>query len=111
MSTVVRYSENYNLSLLITCEGCASAATATGDADGGDIPILHFKRRPAETEKAYVRRMENETQHILFLSKNQVDRMPELDEDKQEKHGSKGKSEKKKEWVYGTLYQRKEPTA
>lgn len=63
----------------------------------GDIPVLHFKRGKRETEKAYVRRMESETKHILFLSQNQVDRKPELDADKQERPADKGKSDKKKE--------------
>lgn len=40
--------------------------------------------------------MENETKHVLFLSKNQVDRKPEQDTE-EEKHSSKSKSEKKKE--------------
>lgn len=67
-----------------------SPAGKPGDSQGGDIPVPHFKRRKEESVKAYLRRMENETQHVLFLTKNQVDRNPERDEDK-------GKSEKKKE--------------
>ncbi|KAK5856224.1 hypothetical protein PBY51_007833 [Eleginops maclovinus] len=63
----------------------------------GDIPVPHFKRGKCESEKAYVRRMENETKHVLFLTKNQVDRKPELDADKQERPADGGKSEKKKE--------------
>lgn len=43
--------------------------------------------------------METETKHVLFLTKNQVDRKPELDADEQEKPAGKEKSEKKKEWV------------
>ncbi|KAG7242832.1 hypothetical protein INR49_018087, partial [Caranx melampygus] len=56
----------------------------------GDIPVPHFKRRKNESEKAYLQRMEREANHVLFLTKNQVDRKPELNVDT-------GKSEKKKE--------------
>lgn len=61
-----------------------------------DIPVPHFKRRKNESEKAYLRRMNNETNHVRFLTKNQIDRKPELDADKQEKP-AKNKSDKKKE--------------
>ncbi|XP_008327748.1 coiled-coil domain-containing protein 137 [Cynoglossus semilaevis] len=62
-----------------------------------DIPVPHFKRRKNESEKAYLRRMNNETNHVRFLTKNQIDRKPELDADKQEKP-AKNKSDKKKEF-------------
>ncbi|KAE8283254.1 Coiled-coil domain-containing protein 137 [Larimichthys crocea] len=67
------------------------------ESQDGDIPVPHFKRRKQESEKAYVRRMENETKHVLFLTKNQVDRKPELDVDEQEGSADKVKSAKKKE--------------
>lgn len=67
------------------------------DSLDGNIPVPHFKRGKRESEKAYVRRMENETKHVLFLTKNQVDRKPELDVDEQETPVDKGKSDKKKE--------------
>lgn len=67
------------------------------DSYSGDIPVPHFRRRKEESEKAYLRRMDNETKHVFFLTKNQVDRKPELDADKQERPADKGKSEKKKE--------------
>ncbi|XP_054464006.1 coiled-coil domain-containing protein 137 [Anoplopoma fimbria] len=67
------------------------------DSQSGDIPVPHFKRGKAESVKAYLQRMENETKHVLFLTKNQVDRKPELDADQQENPPDKGKSEKKKE--------------
>ncbi|KAF3846283.1 hypothetical protein F7725_003361 [Dissostichus mawsoni] len=51
-------------------------------------------KKPKET---YVRRMETETKHVLFLTKNQVDRKPELAANKQERPADGGKSEKKKE--------------
>ncbi|KAM3598223.1 uncharacterized protein V6R79_015248 [Siganus canaliculatus] len=75
-----------------------SQKTAPEDSHDGDIPSLHFKKRRNETDKSYVRRMENETKHILFLSQNQVDRKPELDADNQERPADKGKSERKKEY-------------
>uniref|UniRef100_UPI0037E9AEF7 coiled-coil domain-containing protein 137 n=1 Tax=Semicossyphus pulcher TaxID=241346 RepID=UPI0037E9AEF7 len=64
----------------------------------GDIPVPHFKRGKTESTSAYLRRMENETRHVLFLTKNQLDRKPELDADKQERAADQGKSEKKKEY-------------
>lgn len=67
------------------------------DSQSGDIPVPHFKRGKKESVKAYLRRMENETKHVLFLTNNQVDRKPELDEDQQEKP-VEGKSDKKKEY-------------
>lgn len=75
---------------------CVSLVISAGKPRDGDIPVPHFKRRKKESEKAYVRRMENETQHVLFLTKNQVERKPEQNAD-EEKPGSKCKSEKKKE--------------
>lgn len=65
--------------------------------DPGDIPVPQFKRRKNETEKAYLRRMDIETKHVDFLSKNQVDRKPELEVNEQESPANKGKSEKKKQ--------------
>ncbi|XP_028267818.1 coiled-coil domain-containing protein 137 [Parambassis ranga] len=67
------------------------------NSQDGDIPVPHFKRGKKESEKAYVQRMESTTKHVLFLSNNQVDRKPELSEDKQEKRAD-NKSGKKKEY-------------
>lgn len=64
-----------------------------------DIPVPHFKRRKNESERAYVRRMEAETRHVLFLSQNQVDRKPELNPDQQERPADSGKSDKKKQYA------------
>ncbi|XP_019949675.1 coiled-coil domain-containing protein 137 [Paralichthys olivaceus] len=69
----------------------------------GDIPVPHFKRGKNESVKRYLQRMEAETKHVLFLTKNQVDRKPELDADKQERPTDNGKSEKKKEYDKGRL--------
>ncbi|KAM9779777.1 coiled-coil domain-containing protein 137 [Neosynchiropus ocellatus] len=63
-----------------------------------DIPVPHFKRKKMETEKRFLQRMESATRHVLFLTKNQVERKPELAEDKQEKPANQGKSEKKKQY-------------
>ncbi|CAG5897844.1 unnamed protein product [Menidia menidia] len=65
----------------------------------GDIRVPHFKRGKRESVKSYLRRMENETKHVLFLTKNQVERRPELDPDQQEQPSDKGKSDKKKEYA------------
>lgn len=69
--------------------------SATAEQAGGDIPVPHFRRRKRESVKAYVQRMDAETKHVLFLTKNQVDRKPEMDLDNQ--GTAKGKTEKKKE--------------
>ncbi|KAJ8367262.1 hypothetical protein AAFF_G00323790 [Aldrovandia affinis] len=63
-----------------------------------DIPVPHFRRGGKESEKAYLRRMGRETQHVLFLTKNQLDRKPELEQEEQEQPADKRKSEKKKEF-------------
>uniref|UniRef100_A0A3P9N4M2 Coiled-coil domain containing 137 n=1 Tax=Poecilia reticulata TaxID=8081 RepID=A0A3P9N4M2_POERE len=63
----------------------------------GDIAVPRFRKGKTESVGAYVRRMENETQHVLFLTNNQVERKPELEPDKQDKAAGTGKSEKKKD--------------
>ncbi|XP_008414390.1 coiled-coil domain-containing protein 137 [Poecilia reticulata] len=65
----------------------------------GDIAVPRFRKGKTESVGAYVRRMENETQHVLFLTNNQVERKPELEPDKQDKAAGTGKSEKKKEYA------------
>ncbi|KAG8507506.1 Coiled-coil domain-containing protein 137 [Galemys pyrenaicus] len=55
-----------------------------------DIAVPKFKQRKWESERAYVRRMEQETQHVLFLTKNQGERQPEM------QAAPKQKSERKK---------------
>ncbi|XP_043940977.1 coiled-coil domain-containing protein 137 isoform X2 [Protopterus annectens] len=47
-----------------------------------DIPIPKFRRGKRESELNYLHRMERETQHVMFLSKNQIDRQPEIEEAK-----------------------------
>ncbi|XP_074081018.1 coiled-coil domain-containing protein 137 [Macrotis lagotis] len=60
-----------------------------------DIPVPKFKQGEKESDKAYVRRMEQEAQHVIFLSENQVERKPEKEEPSQQK---KEKSQRKKEF-------------
>lgn len=54
-----------------------------------DIAVPKFKQRKWESDGAYVQRMEQEAQHVLFLSKNQADRQPEAQAAPKEK--SEGK--------------------
>ncbi|KAM9598007.1 coiled-coil domain-containing protein 137 [Trichechus inunguis] len=42
-----------------------------------DIAVPKFKQKKWESDGAYMRRMEQETQHVLFLTKNQAARRPE----------------------------------
>ncbi|XP_038182350.1 coiled-coil domain-containing protein 137 [Arvicola amphibius] len=56
-----------------------------------DIVVPKFKQRKGESEMAYVQRMEQEAQHVLFLSKNQPPRQPEV-----QVAPKKEKSERKK---------------
>lgn len=94
MRKVLPFPGIFSIGVDLTC--CVSLVLPAGDLCDGDIPVPHFKRRKRESEKAYMRRMENETKRVLFLTKNQVDRKPEQDTD-EVKLGSKSKSEKKKE--------------
>ncbi|XP_036612113.1 coiled-coil domain-containing protein 137 [Trichosurus vulpecula] len=60
-----------------------------------DIPVPKFKQGKKESEEAYVHRMEQEAQHVIFLTENQVERAPEKEEASQQK---KEKSQRKKEF-------------
>ncbi|XP_054564842.1 coiled-coil domain-containing protein 137 [Eptesicus fuscus] len=44
---------------------------------GPDIAVPKFKQRKWESDGAYIQRMEQAAQHVLFLSKNQADQQPE----------------------------------
>nr|BAT46524.1 coiled-coil domain containing 137 [Tokudaia muenninki] len=55
-----------------------------------DITVPKFKQRKGESDVAYIQRMEQEAQHVLFLSKNQATRQPEV------QAAPKKKSERKK---------------
>ncbi|XP_032178073.1 coiled-coil domain-containing protein 137 isoform X2 [Mustela erminea] len=56
-----------------------------------DIAVPKFKQKKWESDGAYIQRMEQEAQHVLFLSKNQVARQPEV-----QAAPKKEKSERKK---------------
>ncbi|KAM4844067.1 coiled-coil domain-containing protein 137 [Thomomys bottae] len=56
-----------------------------------DIVVPKFRQMKGESDRAYIQRMEQETQHVLFLSKNQANRQPE-----EEAAPKKEKSERKK---------------
>uniref|UniRef100_A0A8C0H2D9 Coiled-coil domain containing 137 n=1 Tax=Chelonoidis abingdonii TaxID=106734 RepID=A0A8C0H2D9_CHEAB len=62
----------------------------------GDIPVPKFKRRKQESVSAYIQRMEQETQHVLFLTKNQLQRKPETEEPAPEKSQKKKKFQNKR---------------
>ncbi|XP_066499140.1 coiled-coil domain-containing protein 137 [Hoplias malabaricus] len=68
-----------------------------------DIPVPHFRRGKQESESAYLKRMSQETQHVLFLTKNQTERQPELQMEETETKKNKQKSEKKKLFDKGRL--------
>lgn len=57
-----------------------------------DIPVPRFRRRRGESERSYACRMEREVQHMLVLSKNQVQREPEKET------AAPQKSQRKKEF-------------
>ncbi|XP_069809160.1 coiled-coil domain-containing protein 137 isoform X2 [Dendropsophus ebraccatus] len=67
-----------------------------------DIAVPTFKRKQHESEYSYLGRMNRETQHVMFLSKNQPDRMPEKEVDEKgepvKDSAKKEKSQKKKEF-------------
>ncbi|KAM6474159.1 coiled-coil domain-containing protein 137 [Liasis olivaceus] len=62
----------------------------------GDIPVPKFRRRRGETESSYNRRMEQEVQHVRFLTENQTQREPEKEMQVQEKSQRKKEFQKKK---------------
>nr|XP_056704661.1 coiled-coil domain-containing protein 137 [Euleptes europaea] len=61
-----------------------------------DIPVPRFRRRKGESESSYVRRMDQETQRVLFLTENQLQREPEKEEPIQEKSQKKKEFQRKK---------------
>lgn len=72
----------------------------------GDIPIPHFRRGRMESERKYVQRMTEESEHVLFLINNQVERHPEVKLKKEEETEEK-KSKKKNRIHKGKLLQQK----
>ncbi|XP_061740938.1 coiled-coil domain-containing protein 137 isoform X2 [Nerophis ophidion] len=73
-----------------------------------DIPVPHFKKRADESVHKYLSRVQMESEHVLFLTNNQVERKPELDEETQEKPVDHGKCKKKKEYDKLRLQKRKQ---
>ncbi|XP_037349256.1 coiled-coil domain-containing protein 137 [Talpa occidentalis] len=73
-----------------------------------DIAVPKFKQRKWESERAYLRRMEQETQHVLFLTKNQAERQPEAQAAPREKSTRKKAFQKRK---LDRVRQRKEEKA
>nr|XP_020668888.1 coiled-coil domain-containing protein 137 isoform X1 [Pogona vitticeps] len=67
------------------------------DVSEDDIPVPKFKRRKGETEWSYIMRMEQETQHVMFLAKNQQQREPEKEEPIQEKSQKRKEFQRKKQ--------------
>ncbi|XP_066473000.1 coiled-coil domain-containing protein 137 [Tiliqua scincoides] len=61
-----------------------------------DIPVPKFRQHKGESESSYVWRMEQETQRVLFLTENQLQREPEKEQPTQEKSQRKKKFQQKK---------------
>ncbi|KAK2916773.1 hypothetical protein QQF64_025380 [Cirrhinus molitorella] len=72
----------------------------------GDIPVPHFRRGQRESERAYVRRMTEETEHVLYLTNIQAERQPEVKLKKEEETKEK-KSIKKNRFNKSKLLQQK----
>ncbi|NWQ58864.1 CC137 protein, partial [Neopipo cinnamomea] len=62
----------------------------------GDIPVPRFRRGKGESERSYICRMEQEVQHVLFLTENQLQREPEREDTAPEKSQRKKEFQKKK---------------
>ncbi|NXL53266.1 CC137 protein, partial [Podilymbus podiceps] len=62
----------------------------------GDIPVPKFRRGKGESERSYVCRMEQEVQRVLFLTKNQLQREPEMEATAPEKSKRKKEFQNKK---------------
>ncbi|XP_066056398.1 coiled-coil domain-containing protein 137 [Chamaea fasciata] len=62
----------------------------------GAIPVPKFRRGKGESERSYICRMEQEVQHMLFLTENQLQREPEKEETAPEKSKRKKEFQKRK---------------
>ncbi|NXM31922.1 CC137 protein, partial [Oxyruncus cristatus] len=62
----------------------------------GDIPVPRFRRAKGESERSYICRMEQEVQHVLFLTENQLQREPEREDTAPEKSQRKKEFQKRK---------------
>ncbi|KAM6164660.1 coiled-coil domain-containing protein 137 [Rhynchocyon petersi] len=74
-----------------------------------DIAVPKFKQRKRESDKAYVQRMEQEAQHVLFLTKNQAPRQPEAQEAPRKEKSERRKAFQKRRLC--KIQQRKEDQA
>ncbi|KAM9296792.1 coiled-coil domain-containing protein 137 [Gastrophryne carolinensis] len=77
--------------------GPGSAAQQT------DIPVPKFRRGKSESEYGFLTRMNRETELVMFLSKNQAERLPEMELDLgrdalPDEGAKKNKSDKKREF-------------
>ncbi|XP_003217151.2 coiled-coil domain-containing protein 137 [Anolis carolinensis] len=68
----------------------------TPDVPDSNIPVPKFRRRKGEAAASYMRRMERETQHVWYLTKNQLQREPEKEEVVQKKSQKKKEFQQKK---------------
>ncbi|XP_007886850.1 coiled-coil domain-containing protein 137 [Callorhinchus milii] len=74
-----------------------AAKPASGHSKPQDyIAVPKFKQKKGESERAYIQRMDRESQYVMFLTRNQEYRCPEMQEPKQEESLVKPKSERKK---------------
>ncbi|XP_048343643.1 coiled-coil domain-containing protein 137 [Sphaerodactylus townsendi] len=72
------------------------AGTKQKPSSEGDIPVPRFRRCKGESESSYMRRMNQETERVLFLTQNQLQREPEKEEPIQEKSQKKKEFQQKK---------------
>ncbi|XP_056609314.1 coiled-coil domain-containing protein 137 [Triplophysa dalaica] len=62
----------------------------------GDIPVPHFRKGKGESEKAYLHRMTQASEHVLFLTNNQIDRKPEKGKPEKELKKPENQTEEEK---------------
>lgn len=85
------------------CSYCAfiilAAVPKLTPGEQGDIPVPHFRKRKGESKQAYIHRMTQESEHVLFLTNNQIDRKPEKElkktQKEQKKHDKQTEEEKR----------------
>nr|XP_033816800.1 coiled-coil domain-containing protein 137 [Geotrypetes seraphini] len=75
----------------------ADIGSKHGPGFQSNIPVPKFKRQKRESVDAYLRRMDREVQHVMFLTRNQVEREPEK-EQTMEQNLQKTKSQRKKDF-------------
>ncbi|XP_030064419.1 coiled-coil domain-containing protein 137 [Microcaecilia unicolor] len=75
----------------------AAIRSKHGPGFQSDIPVPKFKRQKGESVDGYLSRMDRATQHVMFLTKNQLEREPEK-ERVMDKNLQKTKSQRKKDF-------------